>query len=291
MLNVYLNITNTMNVDFYINSSYDVSKLVTQKYSTSFSLATSLLEEEQRRAVYAVYGFVRLADEIVDSLHGYDKSFLLKKLYEDLNYALDNGISTNPIIVAFASTVKKYDIDQDHIRAFMNSMEYDLSKTNYSSKDDLNEYIYGSADSVGLMCLKIFCYDKPSLYESLEFPAQKLGSAFQKVNFLRDLKDDLNGLGRSYFPEIIESRLNQENKKQIEQSIKKDFEDALVGVKQLPGRSKLAVALAYYYYNGLLNKIVNTPAEKIMNKRMRISNFRKYLIILKTMILYKTKLI
>ncbi len=280
-----------MNVDFYINSSYDVSKLVTQKYSTSFSLATSLLEEEQRRAVYAVYGFVRLADEIVDSLHGYDKSFLLKKLYEDLNYALDNGISTNPIIVAFASTVKKYDIDQDHIRAFMNSMEYDLSKTNYSSKDDLNEYIYGSADSVGLMCLKIFCYDKPSLYESLEFPAQKLGSAFQKVNFLRDLKDDLNGLGRSYFPEIIESRLNQENKKQIEQSIKKDFEDALVGVKQLPGRSKLAVALAYYYYNGLLNKIVNTPAEKIMNKRMRISNFRKYLIILKTMILYKTKLI
>ncbi len=280
-----------MNVDFYINSSYDISKLVTQKYSTSFSLATSLLEEEQRRAVYAVYGFVRLADEIVDSLHGYDKSFLLKKLYEDLNYALENGISTNPIIVAFASTVRKYDINQDHIRAFMNSMEYDLSKTNYSNKEDINDYIYGSADSVGLMCLKIFCYDKPSLYESLEFSAQKLGSAFQKVNFLRDLKDDLNGLGRSYFPEIIESRLNQDNKKQIEQSIKKDFDDALVGVKQLPGRSKLAVALAYYYYNGLLKKIVNTPAEKIMNKRMRISNFRKYLIILKTMILYKTKLI
>ena len=280
-----------MNVDFYINSSYDISKLVTKKYSTSFSLATSLLEDEKRRAVYAVYGFVRLADEIVDSLHGYDKSFLLKKLYEDLNYALENGISTNPIIVAFASTVKKYDINQDHIRAFMNSMEYDLSKTTYSNVKDLNEYIYGSADSVGLMCLKIFCYDKPSLYESLEFSAQKLGSAFQKVNFLRDLKDDLNGLGRSYFPEIIESRLNHENKKQIELSIKKDFDDALVGVKQLPGRSKLAVALAYYYYNGLLKKIANTPPEKIMNQRMRISNFRKYLIILKTMILYKTKLI
>ncbi len=280
-----------MNVDFYIDSSYDISKLVTKKYSTSFSLATSLLEEDKRRAVYAVYGFVRLADEIVDSLHGYDKSFLLKKLYEDLNYALENGISTNPIIVAFASTVKKYDINQDHIRAFMNSMEYDLSKTNYSNVKDLNEYIYGSADSVGLMCLKIFCYDKPSLYESLEFSAQRLGSAFQKVNFLRDLKDDLNGLGRSYFPEIIESKLNQENKRQIELSIKKDFDDALVGVKQLPGRSKLAVALAYYYYNGLLKKIVNTPPEKIMDKRMRISNFRKYLIILKTVILYKTKLI
>ncbi len=280
-----------MNVDFYIDSSYDISKLVTKKYSTSFSLATSLLEEDKRRAVYAVYGFVRLADEIVDSLHGYDKSFLLKKLYEDLNYALENGMSTNPIIVAFASTVKKYDINPDHIRAFMNSMEYDLSKTTYSDVKDLNEYIYGSADSVGLMCLKIFCYDKPSLYESLEFPAQRLGSAFQKVNFLRDLKDDLNGLGRSYFPEIIESKLNKENKKQIELSIKKDFDDALVGVKQLPGRSKLAVALAYYYYNGLLKKIVNTPPEKIMDKRMRISNFRKYLIILKTMILYKTKLI
>ncbi len=280
-----------MNVDFYIDSSYDISKLVTKKYSTSFSLATSLLEEDKRRAVYAVYGFVRLADEIVDSLHGYDKCFLLKKLYEDLNYALENGISTNPIIVAFASTVKKYDINQEHIRAFMRSMEYDLSKSTYSNVKDLNEYIYGSADSVGLMCLKIFCYDKPSLYESLEFSAQRLGSAFQKVNFLRDLKDDLNGLGRSYFPEIIESKLNQENKKQIELSIKKDFDDALVGVKQLPGRSKLAVALAYYYYNGLLKKIVNTPPEKIMDKRMRISNFRKYLIILKTVILYKTKLI
>ncbi len=286
-----MKINKVMNVDFYIDSSYDISKLVTKKYSTSFSLATSLLEEDKRRAVYAVYGFVRLADEIVDSLHGYDKSFLLKKLYEDLNYALENGISTNPIIVAFASTVKKYDINQDHIRAFMNSMEYDLSKTNYSNVKDLNEYIYGSADSVGLMCLKIFCYDKPSLYESLEFSAQRLGSAFQKVNFLRDLKDDLNGLGRSYFPEIIESKLNQENKRQIELSIKKDFDDALVGVKQLPGRSKLAVALAYYYYNGLLKKIVNTPPEKIMDKRMRISNFRKYLIILKTVILYKTKLI
>ena len=280
-----------MNTEFYINSSYAISKLVTQKYSTSFSLATSLLRADQRRAVYAVYGFVRLADEIVDSLHGYDKSFLLKKLYEDLNYALENGISTNPIIVAFASTVKKYDIHLDHIRAFMNSMEYDLSKTTYAKEEDLNQYIYGSADSVGLMCLQIFCHDHPSLYERLAFPAQKLGSAFQKVNFLRDLKDDLQGLGRSYFPEIIDSGLNQTNKKQIEQSIKKDFDDALVGVKQLPGRSKLAVALAYYYYTGLLNKIVNTSPEKIMCQRMRISNFRKYLIILKTMLLYKTKLI
>ncbi len=280
-----------MDTEFYINSSYAISKLVTKKYSTSFSLATSLLERDKRKAVYAVYGFVRLADEIVDSLHGFDKPFLLRKLYEELNYSLNYGISTNPIVVAFASTVRKYNIEPKHIRAFMKSMEYDLTKTNYASTAELNEYIYGSADSVGMMCLKIFCHEQPVLYESLARPAQKLGSAFQKVNFLRDLKDDCQGLGRVYFPQLVESRLNRENKKQIEQSIRKDFDEAFVGLKQLPGRSKLAVALAYFYYNGLLKKIASTPPEKVWKQRMRISNFRKYLIIFKTMVLYKTKLI
>ncbi|PVX49214.1 phytoene/squalene synthetase [Balneicella halophila] len=280
-----------MNVDFYIENSYHISKLITKKYSTSFSLATSLLEKEKKRAIYAVYGFVRLADEIVDSLDGFDKAFLLNKLNDDLNYALENDISTNTVLVAFADTVKKYKINHALIKSFMDSMEYDLSKTTYDSHADLDKYIYGSANVVGLMCLKIFCNGESCLYESLELPAQRLGSAFQKVNFLRDIKEDIQSLGRTYFPEITEGELNEENIKHIELSIKKDFDEAWVGIKQLPGRSKLAVALAYYYYNGLFKKILRTPPEKIMSKRIRISNIRKYLIILKTAFMYKAKLI
>ena len=183
-----------MSIDYFIDCSYSVSKLITKKYSTSFSLATSLLEKEKKLAIYAVYGFVRLADEIVDSLHGFDKSFLLQRLNEDLQYALKNNISSNTILVAFADTVKKYNISKEHIQAFMESMKYDLTKTDYSNSDELNKYIYGSADVVGLMCLKVFCNGKKSLYKTLEVPAQKLGSAFQKVNFIRDLKDDIQEL-------------------------------------------------------------------------------------------------
>jgi len=280
-----------MSVEFFIENSYDISKVITKKYSTSFSLAISLLEKEKKRAIYAVYGFVRLADEIVDSLHGFNQSFLLKKLNDDLQYALENGISTNTILVSFADTVKKYSIKKGHIKAFMDSMECDLTKTSYKSTADLDQYIYGSAYVVGLMCLKIFCNGQSDLYLKLEAPAQKLGSAFQKVNFLRDLKDDIKELGRYYFPEISEGQFNDQTKKQIEESIKKDFDEAWKGVKQLPGRSKLAVALAYYYYNGLFKKIIRTSPEKIMRKRVRISNISKYLIVLKTAFIYKTKLI
>ncbi|MBN1184142.1 MAG: phytoene/squalene synthase family protein [Bacteroidales bacterium] len=280
-----------MNANFYIENSYDISRLITKKYSTSFSLATSLLEKEKKRAIYAVYGFVRLADEIVDSLHGFDKSFLLKKLDDDLHYALENGMSTNIVLVAFADTVKRYNINKEHIKAFMVSMEYDLSKSTYSNATELDQYIYGSADVVGLMCLKVFCNGQSDLYKKLEAPAQKLGSAFQKVNFLRDLKDDIRELGRNYFPEISGNQLNEQNKKLIEASIKKDFDEAWLGIKQLPGRSKLAVALAYFYYIGLLKKIMRTPSQKVMEKRIRISNYSKYLIIVKTTFLYKTKLI
>lgn len=173
----------------------------------------------------------------------------------------------------------------------MDHMEYDLTKTSYKSKADLDQYKYGSADVVGLMCLKIFCYDQSDLYKKLEVPAQKLGSPFQKVNILHDLKEDINELGRNYFPEISESQFNDQTKKQIEESIKKDFDEAWEGVRQLPGRSKLAVALAYYYYNGLFKKMMRTSPEKIMRKKVRISNTRKYLIVLKTALLYKTKLI
>lgn len=244
-----------MDVKFYLENSYKISKLITQRYSTSFSLATSLLEKEKREAIYAIYGFVRLVDEIVDSFHGYDKSFLLSNFNWQLQYALENGISTNPILAAFVDTVRKYNISPQHIEAFMESMKYDLTKAEYKSTEELNIYIYGSADVVGLMCLKVFCDGDQVLYDQLEKSAQKLGSAFQKVNFLRDLKDDNNELGRSYFPEITNNKFDEETKLLIEKSIQNDFDEAWLGIKHLPGRSKFAVALAYYYYKTLFEKI------------------------------------
>lgn len=168
-----------MSVNFFIDNSYKISELITKNYSTSFSLATSLLKEEKRRAIYAVYGFVRLADEIVDSFHGFDKAFLLEKLYVDLTYTFENGMNTNMVLVAFADTAKKYNIKQEHIHAFMQSMKADLTKSDYTNLDELDTYVYGSADVVGLMCLKVFCNGQQSLYNKLEYPAQKLGSAFQ----------------------------------------------------------------------------------------------------------------
>ena len=280
-----------MSVAFYIENSYKVSELITKKYSTSFSLATSMLEKEKRKAIYAIYGFVRLADEIVDSFHNYDKSYLLEKLNEDLAYALEKGISTNLILNSFAETVKKYHIKKEHINAFMQSMEYDLTKTNYTDTSDLDNYIYGSADVVGLMCLNVFCDGNQVLYDELEYPAQKLGSAFQKVNFIRDLREDTGELGRNYFPEISGEKFSKETKLLIENSIQKDFEEAYAGISRLPGRSKLAVALAYYYYLSLFNKIKRTSPEKILSRRIRISNLLKYLIIIKVSIMYKSNLI
>ena len=280
-----------MSVAFYIENSYKVSELITNKYSTSFSLATSVLEKEKRKAIYAIYGFVRLADEIVDSLHTYDKPFLLAKLNEDQAYAMQNGISTNLILASFVDTVKKYRIKKEHIDAFMQSMEYDLTKTNYTETSDLNHYIYGSADVVGLMCLTVFCNGNEALYNELEYPAQKLGSAFQKVNFIRDLREDTGDLGRNYFPEISVDKFSKETKSLIEKSIQQDFDEAFTGIKRLPGRSKLAVGLAYYYYLSLFNKIKRASPDKILSMRVRISNLIKYLIIIRVGILYKLKFI
>lgn len=278
-----------MSVELYIENSYKISELVTQKYSTSFSLATSLLDEEQRKAIYAIYGFVRLADEIVDSFHGFDKLHLLMKLHEDLDYALLNGISTNTIISAFAHTVKKYQIDQNHIYAFMKSMENDISISEYTSPAELDDYIFGSADVVGLMCLKVFCNGSHDLFDHLKYPAQKLGSAFQKVNFLRDLTEDVNILERTYFPEMQNGEFNDEVKKKIEQSIEDDFKAAIYGIKNLPGRSKLAVAIAFHYYSALFKKIKRSSPSKLLSSRIRIPNIQKYLIIIQVFVRYKTK--
>jgi len=282
---------NRMNVEFFKDNSYKISELITKKYSTSFSLATSLLEKEKRKSIYAIYGFVRFADEIVDSFNGYDKETLLSKLNEDLNYALQNGISTNPVLLAFVDTVSKYNIYNEHIDAFMESMKLDLSKRKYKTKKELDHYIYGSADVVGLMCLKIFCNGDDILYQKLSVQAQSLGSAFQKVNFLRDLKTDMNNLGRKYFPELNNSAFTQDAKELIEKSIENDFSIAYEGIKQLPGKSKLSVLLAYYYYICLLKKIKKTPVQKVLSTRIRISNMYKYFIILKVYFAYKLKLI
>src|SRR5574344_111963 len=279
-----------MNVGFYIENSYKLSELITKEYSTSFSMATSLLEKDKRKAIYAIYGFVRLADEIVDSFNGYDKTFLLSNLNEQLQYALENGISNNTVLAAFVDTVRKYNISPKHIEAFMESMKYDLTKAEYTSTEELNTYIYGSADVIGLMCLKVFCNGNQLLYDQLEKSAQKLGSAFQKVNFLRDLKDDNNELGRSYFPEITNNKFDKASKLLIEQSIENDFDEAWIGIKQLPGRSKLAVALAFFYYKTLVDKIKKTKPETILSKRVRINNLKKYLILVRVGVMYKTKL-
>lgn len=279
-----------MNVEFYIENSYKLSELITKEYSSSFSRATSLLEKDKRKAIYGIYGFVRLADEIVDSFNGYDKTFLLSNLNEQLQYALENGISNNTVLAAFVDTVRKYNISPKHIEAFMESMKYDLTKAEYTSTEELNTYIYGSADVIGLMCLKVFCNGNQLLYDQLEKSAQKLGSAFQKVNFLRDLKDDNNELGRSYFPEITNNKFDKASKLLIEQSIENDFDEAWIGIKQLPGRSKLAVALAFFYYKTLFDKIKKTKPETILSKRVRINNLKKYLILVRVGVMYKTKL-
>jgi len=279
-----------MNVGFYIDNSYKLSELITKKYSTSFSMATSLLEKDKRKAIYAIYGFVRLADEIVDSFNGYNNTFLLNNLNEQLQYALENGISNNMVLAAFVDTVIKYNISPKHIEAFMESMKSDLTKAEYTSTEELNTYIYGSADVIGLMCLKVFCNGNQLLYDQLEKSAQKLGSAFQKVNFLRDLKDDNNELGRSYFPEITNNKFDKASKLLIEQSIENDFDEAWIGIKQLPGRSKLAVALAFFYYKTLFDKIKKTKPETILSKRVRINNLKKYLILVRVGVMYKTKL-
>ncbi len=280
-----------MNVSFFVKNSYSISALMTKRYSTSFSLATSLLEKKKREAIYAVYGFVRLADEIVDSFDGYDKEYLLNRLEEDLAYTLANGISNNTILVAFADTVKKFGIDKSYMNSFLASMKMDLSNCGCSTQKELDAYIYGSADVVGLMCLKIFCGGSDSLFCQLEMPARKLGSAFQKVNFLRDLRIDIHHLGRSYFPELENTEFDNSTKKLIEISIQSDFDEARKGIRQLPGRSKLAVSLAYFYYVALFNKIKRKKAAEIMSGRIRISNAIKYMIFIKTAVMYLLRMI
>ena len=254
--------------------SFRVSKETTKKYSTSFSLGILALSSDIRPAVYAVYGYVRLADEIVDSFHGYDKNILMNRLREQTTEAIDEKISLNPILNSFQQTVNDYQIDWELIDTFLKSMEMDLEKIDYNS-DLYKEYILGSAEVVGLMCLQIFVKGNKEEYERLKPFAMQLGSAFQKVNFLRDLKDDYQVLGRTYFPNVDMDDFNCTVKKQIETEIETEFAEALKGIKMLPSSSRFGVYLAYTYYVSLFRKIQRTPAKKIVNQRIRIHNGKK----------------
>lgn len=271
----------------YDELAYEVSKQTTKKYSTSFSLGILALKPSIRNAIYAIYGYVRLADEIVDSFHGYDQAYLLNKFKTQTDQALKEKISLNPIIQSFQETVHQYNIDVELINQFLHSMEMDLEEVDYN-EELYEEYIFGSAEVVGLMCLQVFVDGDKTAYEKLKPYARKLGSAFQKVNFLRDMKADYEVLGRVYFPNIKMEIFNNHCKCEIEKEIEQEFKEALIGIKMLPESSKFGVYLAYRYYLSLFHKIKKTCATKIVNKRVRIPNGTKLLVTMRTYLQYKT---
>lgn len=270
----------------YDDLSFQLSKRTTQTYSTSFSLGILALKPSIRNAIYAIYGFVRLADEIVDSFHNYDKKSLLNEFKTDTHRAIESGISLNPILHSFQQTVHQHQIDPVLIDQFLHSMEMDLQMVDFNP-ELYAEYIFGSAEVVGLMCLQVFSQGDEELYEKLKPYAQKLGSVFQKVNFLRDLQQDYHLLGRTYFPNIEMSVFNDDCKWKIEQEIEKEFEEALEGIKMLPDCARFGVYLAYRYYLSLFRKIRRTTAQSILSKRTRIPNSNKVLITMRTYVKYK----
>lgn len=271
--------------------SRSCSKNVTTAYSTSFSSATKMLAPSIRQDIYNIYGFVRLADEIVDSFHDYNKEELFNDFEKDLYKAIEAKISLNPILNAFQETVHKYDIDEQLYRSFMKSMRLDLHKSEYLSIQEYKEYIYGSADVVGLMCLKVFVKGDQKRYESLKFSAMSLGSAFQKVNFLRDLKEDHENLSRSYFPNVNLAALDETSKQQIIEEIEADFAEGFKGISQLPLEAKFGVYTAYIYYLKLLHKLKRVPSLEIKNRRIRVSDFQKASLLARSYISYRLNLI
>lgn len=271
--------------------SNDCSKLVIKRYSTSFYFSSSLLSKTIRQDIFNIYGFVRLADEIVDTFHEYPKQELLEDFEKELWRSVDNKISLNPILNSFQHTVNKYSIPKDLINSFLDSMKMDLEKKEYNSVEEYKKYIYGSADVVGLMCLKVFVKGSESSFSELSPFAISLGSAFQKVNFLRDLKDDSNVLNRVYFPNVDMNNFNEKSKKEIILEIEKDFENAVKGIVKLPKNSKFAVYIAYRYYNKLLKKLKRTSSENIVKKRIRIHNLQKFIVIARSYVKYQLNLI
>lgn len=278
--------------ELFDSVSYSCSKLVTKRYSTSFSLAVNMLAPSIRADIYNIYGFVRFADEIVDTFHDYKKKELLEQFESDYYDAKKNGISLNPILNSFQHTVKKYNINDHLVDAFLDSMKADLNQIDYMTKEEYDKYIYGSADVVGLMCLKVFVNGDQAKYDELKGPAMRLGSAFQKVNFLRDLKNDFELLNRSYFPNLDLGQLNQQSKEIIVEEIEEDFDVAFrEGILKLPVEAKFGVYMAYRYYRKLLKKLKKVPSQDIMETRVRISNPMKINLLARSYVKYKLNLI
>ena len=271
--------------------SKDCSKIVTKTYSTSFSMATKMLANSIRQDIYNIYGFVRVADEIVDSFHDYPKKDLFIKFEADLEVALKNKISLNPILNAFQHTYYKCNIDRELVDAFMNSMRLDLHKSIYKTEEEFKNYIYGSADVVGLMCLKVFVNGDQEKYDALKKPAMALGSAFQKVNFLRDLKADHDELNRTYFPNTDLNNLDEIAKQHIIDDIENDFAEGLNGIKLLPIEAKFGVFMAYRYYSQLLKKLKKIPALEIKNTRIRVPNYKKVELLTRSYVKYQLNLL
>jgi phytoene/squalene synthetase len=256
----------------------ECSKLITNRYSTSFSLGIRMFDKRFRDPIYAVYGFVRFADEIVDTFHNFPKEALLRRFEEDTYHAIDERISLNPVLQSFQDVVHRYNIERELIDAFLRSMEMDLHLNTYGQQG-YEEYIYGSAEVVGLMCLRIFCEGDDAMYQQLKAPARSLGAAFQKVNFLRDIRSDYDDRGRVYFPGVDFTRFTNAEKRQIEADIARDFNDALIGIRQLPEGARLGVLLAYRYYTKLFDKIRRAPAEQVASKRIRVNDGRKIMLL------------
>lgn len=274
----------------YDNLSVEVSKMTTRTYSTSFSLGIYFLSSKIRNSIYSIYGFVRLADEIVDSFDGFDKKFLLERFKNETYEAIENKLSLNPILNSFQQAVHQYNMDTDLIDTFLKSMEMDLHKIEYNT-EKYEQYILGSAEVVGLMCLHVFTEGDLNKFNELKPYAMKLGAAFQKVNFLRDMKDDYYLLGRNYFPNVDISEFNTLAKEQIEREIEEDFRIALQGIKKLPSNCKGGVYLAYVYYKSLFEKIKKTPASRVMTERIRINNGRKFSLMINCMVQNKLNLV
>ena len=271
--------------------SEECSKNVTKSYSTSFSLATKMLSSNIRQDIYNIYGFVRFADEIVDTFHSYNKKELFKRFVDDLNHSLNEKISLNPILNSFQNTVHKYNIDRDLINSFLKSMEQDLKKKKYESLQEYKEYIYGSADVVGLMCLKVFVSGRNDDYKKLKPYAMSLGSAFQKVNFLRDINDDYKKLNRIYFPGVDYGTFNDDVKNNIMIDIEKDFAKALKGIYMLPNNSKFGVYAAYKYYKRLLRKLERASYLQIKSERVRVPNYQKVDVLARSYVRYRLNIL
>jgi phytoene synthase len=266
-------------MDLYRKNNLDCSRITTRNYSTSFSLGVRVLSPKYREGIYSIYGFVRYADEIVDTFFDQDQRTIFEEFRQETYKAIERGFSINPIIDSFQMAVRKYKIDRELIEAFLLSMEMDLSHEVYSP-EMLKKYIYGSAEVVGLMCLRVFYCNEPDKYDKLVTPARKLGEAFQKVNFLRDARDDFSEKGRIYFKDIDFEHFTEETKRQLEAEIEKDFQESMEGIRQLKKQVRLGVYLAYSYYLNLLREIKKARPEEILKKRYRVSNRRKsYLLV------------